>query len=104
MGVRKNILFMPSDERELFFEALLKLKANIVNPNDPVADQYSVYDQFTSLALGRVRRFEQPERSFLQRRAPGACVSLGGTRPGQVLINEHEPGQVNAVNCSSHTE
>jgi hypothetical protein len=49
MGVRKNLLYMPTDERDDFFEALLKLKAHIVNPAAPVADQYSVYDQFTSL-------------------------------------------------------
>src|ERR1051325_2352538 len=40
---------MPSGERDLFFEALLKMKANIVNPLAPAADQYSVYDQFASL-------------------------------------------------------
>ncbi len=49
MGIRKNILYMPSTERDLFFEALLKMKANIVNPMAPAADQYSVYDQFASL-------------------------------------------------------
>lgn len=49
MGVRKNILYMTSVERDLFFEALLKMKANIVNPAAPVPDQYSVYDQFASL-------------------------------------------------------
>ena len=49
MGIRKNVLYMPSDERELFFQALLKMKANIVNSMAPAADQYSVYDQFASL-------------------------------------------------------
>ena len=49
MGIRKNILYMTSVERDLFFEALLKMKATIVNPVAPTADQYSVYDQFASL-------------------------------------------------------
>ena len=49
MGIRKNILYMTSDERNLFFQALLKMKANIVNPAAPAADQYSVYDRFASL-------------------------------------------------------
>ncbi|HWB74507.1 MAG TPA: tyrosinase family protein [Nannocystaceae bacterium] len=51
MAVRKNFLFLSSTERAAFLEALLKLKANIVNPGDPAADQYSVYDQFVFLHL-----------------------------------------------------
>ena len=49
MATRKNILYMLDDERAAFFEALIRLKGKIVNTGDPVADQYSVYDQFTSL-------------------------------------------------------
>ena len=42
MGTRKNILYLTSIERSQFFEALLKMKANIVNPAVPAADRYSV--------------------------------------------------------------
>lgn len=49
MGIRKNLLFMTTVEREAFFEALLRMKAHIVNVNDAGPDQFSVYDQFTSL-------------------------------------------------------
>jgi hypothetical protein len=45
MGIRKNFLYLTSDERDQFFEALLKMKAHIVNPMASAADQYSVYDQ-----------------------------------------------------------
>ena len=49
MGIRKNFLYLTSDERDQFFEALLKMKAHIVNPMASAADQYSVYDQLASL-------------------------------------------------------
>ena len=49
MGIRENFLYLTSDERDRFFEALLKMKANIVNPLAPAADQYSVYDRLASL-------------------------------------------------------
>lgn len=52
MGIRKNILYMLDDERNAFFEALLKLKRpTIPNPNNP-SDFFSAYDQFTSLHWG----------------------------------------------------
>ena len=49
MGIRKNLLFMTTPELDAFFEALLKMKDHIVNPLAAAQDQFSVYDQFTSL-------------------------------------------------------
>ena len=45
----KNFLYLTSDERDQFFEALFKMKAHMVNPMAPAADKYSVYDQLASL-------------------------------------------------------
>ena len=67
MGIRKNFLYLTSDERDQFFEALLKMKAHMVNPMAPAADQYSVYDQLASrhwAVFKNVRASEAP-------RAPG---------------------------------
>lgn len=44
MGVRKNLLALNDTEKDNFFQALLMLKAEIVNPVAPAADQLSTYD------------------------------------------------------------
>ena len=65
MGIRKNILYMETTEQEQFFEAVLKMKANIVNQMAPVADQYSVYDQFASLHWAVFNVSQNPGGPFL---------------------------------------
>lgn len=85
MGVRKNILYMPSDERNAFFEALLRLKAHIVNPAAPVADQFSIYDQFTSLHYGVFEgRLDGPRGSKRKKgtRAARLTLRIGGQTIG----------------------
>lgn len=49
MGVRKNAKFLTAVEREDFVKACVLLKAEIVNPGAPVADQYSRWDELTGL-------------------------------------------------------
>jgi hypothetical protein len=41
MGVRKNAKFLSVTEQEDFVRACVLLKAEIVNPGAPPADQYS---------------------------------------------------------------
>jgi Common central domain of tyrosinase len=49
MGIRKNAKFLTAAEREAFVKACVLLKADIVNPGAPVADQYSRWDELTAL-------------------------------------------------------
>ena len=48
MRVRKNILALTDPERDQFFEAVLKLKAEMVNPGVPAADRISTYDLYSA--------------------------------------------------------
>jgi len=45
MGVRKNAKFLSPTEKEDFVRACVLMKADIVNPGDPIADQYSKWDE-----------------------------------------------------------
>ena len=45
MGIRKNAKFLSSAEREDFARACVLMKADIVNPAAPAAQQYSRWDQ-----------------------------------------------------------
>jgi hypothetical protein len=49
MGIRKGAKFLNAAEREAFVKACVLLKADIVNPGAPVADQYSRWDELTAL-------------------------------------------------------
>ena len=49
MGVRKNAKFLSVTEQEDFVRACVLLKAEIVNPGAPAADQYSRWDELTGL-------------------------------------------------------
>lgn len=49
MGVRKNAKFLTPAEREDFVRACVLLKAEIVNPGAPAAEQYSRWDELTGL-------------------------------------------------------
>ena len=46
MGIRKNILDLNPTEKDNFFQALLMLKAEILNPLAPLTDQLSTYDLY----------------------------------------------------------
>ena len=48
MRVRKNILALDATERDAFFQALLMLKAERVNPGVPEADRISTYDVYAA--------------------------------------------------------
>ena len=48
-GSPKNAKFLTAAEREDFVKACVLLKAEIVNPGAPVADQYSRWDELTAL-------------------------------------------------------
>ena len=49
MGIRKNAKFLNSTERENFVKACVLLKADIVNPAAPAAQQYSKWDQYVAI-------------------------------------------------------
>jgi hypothetical protein len=52
MGVRKNVKFLDSTERENFVKACVLMKADIVNPAAAPADRYSRWDE--SVAIHRM--------------------------------------------------
>jgi len=49
MGIRKNAKFLTATERENFVRACVMLKAEIVNPAAPPAQQYSKWDEYVAL-------------------------------------------------------
>lgn len=49
MGIRKNAKFLTAVERENFVRACVLLKADIVNPGSPAAQQYSKWDQYVAI-------------------------------------------------------
>jgi len=49
MGIRKNAKFLSSTERENFVKACVLMKAEIVNPAAPAADQYSRWDEYVAI-------------------------------------------------------
>lgn len=49
MSTRKNAKYLSLAERENFVRACVLMKADIVNPAAPVADQYSRWDQYVAL-------------------------------------------------------
>lgn len=49
MGIRKNAKFLTAAEREAFVRACVLLKAHIVNPGAPPAQQYSRWDQHVAV-------------------------------------------------------
>ncbi len=51
MSIRKNALYLDTNERETFLRAVLSLKNTIANPGDPVPQQISIWDQFVALHL-----------------------------------------------------
>ena len=55
MDKRESFTALSDLEKERFVEAIIKLKANIVNPGDPVNKQFSKYDQFVALHVAVMR-------------------------------------------------
>ncbi len=49
MGTRKNAKFLSPAERENFVKACVLLKAHIVNPAAPAAQQYSKWDEYVAI-------------------------------------------------------
>ncbi len=49
MGVRKNARYLSGPEREDFVRACVMVKADIVNPGDPVSQQYDRWDLFVAI-------------------------------------------------------
>lgn len=49
MGVRKNVKFLSSTEREDFVKACVLMKAEIVNPGAPPAQHYSRWDEYNAI-------------------------------------------------------
>jgi len=49
MGIRKNAKFLTASEREDFVHACVMLKADIVNPAAPAAQQYSKWDEYVAI-------------------------------------------------------
>lgn len=49
MGVRKNAKLLTAAERDAFVHACVLMKADIVNPAAPVADQYSKWDELVAI-------------------------------------------------------
>src|SRR5689334_16014729 len=49
MGTRKNAKFLSTAERENFVKACVLLKAHIVNPAAPAAQQYSKWDEYVAI-------------------------------------------------------
>jgi len=61
MPVRKNAKFLTASEREAFVRACVLMKADIVNPAAPPADQYSRWDEYVAIHLMiQHGRFQQP--------------------------------------------
>ncbi len=49
MGIRKNAKFLTPAEKENFVRACVMMKAQIVNPAAPVAQQYSEWDEYVAI-------------------------------------------------------
>lgn len=49
MGVRRNAKFLSAAEKENYVKACVLMKADIVNPGDPPASQYSYWDQYVAI-------------------------------------------------------
>lgn len=49
MGIRKNAKFLSVTERESFVRACVLMKADIVNPAAPAANQYSKWDEYIAI-------------------------------------------------------
>jgi hypothetical protein len=49
MGVRKNAKFLSATEKENFVKACVLMKAQIVNPAAPAAQQYSKWDEYVAI-------------------------------------------------------
>ena len=49
MGIRKNAKFLTPSERASLVQALVMMKADIVNPGAPPADRYSRWDQYVAI-------------------------------------------------------
>ena len=49
MGIRKNAKFLTAAEREDFVRACVLMKADIINPASPAAQQYSRWDQYVAI-------------------------------------------------------
>jgi hypothetical protein len=49
MGIRKNAKFLTPAEKENFVRACVLLKADIVNPGAPAAQQYSKWDEYVAI-------------------------------------------------------
>jgi hypothetical protein len=49
MGIRKNAKFLSPAEKENFVKACVLMKAQIVNPAAPLAQQYSKWDEYVSI-------------------------------------------------------
>ena len=49
MAVRKNAKFLTAAEREDFVKACVLMKAEIVNPGAPAAQQYSRWDEYVAI-------------------------------------------------------
>lgn len=49
MGIRKNAKFLSAAERVDFVKACVLMKADIVNPGDPPASQYSKWDEYVAI-------------------------------------------------------
>lgn len=49
MGIRKNAKFLTANEQENFVKACVLMKADIVNPAAPAANQYSKWDEYVAI-------------------------------------------------------
>jgi hypothetical protein len=49
MGIRKNAKFLTAAEKENFVHACVLMKADIINPASPAAQQYSRWDQYVAI-------------------------------------------------------
>ena len=49
MGIRKNAKFLTATEKENYVKACVLMKAEIVNPGDPPANQYSRWDEYVAI-------------------------------------------------------
>ena len=52
MAERKSATNLTDDERDSLLAAVLNMKATIVNPGDPLAQQISLFDQFEAIHIG----------------------------------------------------
>ncbi len=62
MVTRKSATKMKKKDWGNFAKALILLKADILNPEDPEDEQISVYDLFNAIHIG-IRRVRTPDRS-----------------------------------------